>query len=119
MATVAIIDDSPAIIEMLTQILRGASHNVISYLDPTAVEDKISETLPDMVLLDIVMPSRNGYEILRALKRNASTKTIPVIVVSSKGEETDVRWGKRQGAVDYIVKPFTPDTILSTIQAHL
>ena len=62
---------------------------------------------------------RNGYEVLRGLKRQPSTKNIPVIMVSSKGEDTDVRWGMRQGAADYVTKPFTPESVLAAVGKQL
>ena len=119
MAKITLIDDSQATIDMLAGILKGANHNVNSYTDATAVEDKVAADKPDLIMLDIVMPARNGYEVLRGLRRNAATKDIPVILVSSKSEDTDIRWGKRQGAADYVTKPFTPDSILSAVQNHV
>ena len=68
-----------------------------------------------MLLLDIVMPKRNGYELLRSLKRNAHTRTTPVVLVSSKNQESDRAWGKRQGADEYLAKPFTSDQLLSMV----
>lgn len=116
MASIVHIDDSSADTSMMKSILSGAGHTVTSYNDPNGVEEKVAAAKPSLVLLDIVMPQRNGYEVLRAIKRNLSTKDIPVVLVSSKGEETDVRWGLRQGAADYIVKPYNTQTVLSKIQ---
>ena len=115
MAKITLVDDSTAILDMLASILEGANHSVNKYNNPNSVEDKIAADPPNLIMLDIVMPERNGYEVLRALKRNTATKDIPVMLVSTKGEETDIRWGKRQGAVDYIVKPFTQADILAKI----
>ena len=117
MARIAVIDDSQATTDMLASILQGANHSVISYNNPESVEDKIALEQPQLIMLDIVMPERNGYEVLRALKRNRATKDIPVVLVTSKDKETDVRWGKRQGATHYITKPFEPQEILSVVQA--
>jgi twitching motility two-component system response regulator PilH len=119
MAKVVIIDDSKAAIDMLAAILTGGHHSVASFTSSVGVEEKVAAHKPDIILLDIVMPERNGYEVLRGLKRDSILRDIPVILVSSKSEDTDIRWGKRQGAHDYIVKPFTADTVLSTIQSHL
>ena len=119
MAKITLIDDSQATIDMLAGILKGANHSVSSYTDATAVEDKVAADKPDLIMLDIVMPARNGYEVLRGLRRNAVTKDIPVILVSSKSEDTDIRWGKRQGAADYVTKPFTPESILSAVSSHV
>lgn len=119
MATITVIDDSSATISMLSSILQQGNHDVVAYTDPTDVETRIAASPPDLVLLDIVMPERNGYEVLRALRRNPATESVPVILVSSKSEETDIRWGKRQGAVDYITKPFTPEAVLDAVRQHV
>ena len=71
---------------------------------------------PDVLLLDIVMPDRNGYDILRSLKRDERTKRTPVILVSSKNQESDRVWGKRQGADEYLGKPFTPEQLISVVR---
>ena len=119
MAKITVIDDSKATLDMLAAILRSANHQVTAYLKGSDVELAIASEQPDLILLDIVMPERNGFEILRALRRNSSTKDIPVILVSSKDQATDIQWGKRQGANDYITKPFSPEGILSTVSQHL
>ena len=119
MAKIAIIDDAAADLKMMESILKSASHTVTAHNDPTGVENSIGADKPDLVMLDIVMPQRNGYEVLRALKRNPATKDVPVILVSSKAEDTDVRWGLRQGAAAYITKPYTPEGVLTTVREHL
>lgn len=119
MAKITVIDDSKASIDMLAAILRSANHQVTAYLNGSNVELAIASEQPDLILLDIVMPERNGFEILRALRRNGSTKDIPVILVSSKDQTTDIQWGKRQGANDYITKPFSPEGILLAVNQHL
>lgn len=119
MAKISVIDDSKATLDMISDILQKGGHGVTSFSDPNAVEEKLAENKPDLVLLDVVMPERNGYEILRALKRNPETKSIPVILVSSKAEETDIRWGLRQGAVDYVTKPFTPQQLMQAVGSQL
>ena len=119
MARIAIIDDSKASLDMLATILTESSYDVTPYSSGVGIEERFTTQPPDLVLLDIVMPDRNGYEILRSLKRAPETRDIPVILVSSKNEDTDVRWGKRQGAADYVTKPFTSDDILTAVRAHL
>lgn len=119
MAKITIIDDSKATVDMLSTILSSGSHQVSSFLDSSNVEMHIATDPPDLILLDVVMPQRNGYEVLRALKRDPGTKNIPVILVTSKSEETDIKWGKRQGASEYVTKPFTPQSILSAVNAQL
>ena len=74
---------------------------------------------PDLTLLDVVMPERNGYETLRALKKLPAYAGTKVVFVSSKGSDTDVKWGLRQGAVDYLVKPYTPEQVVTLVGRHV
>ncbi|MDZ7705296.1 MAG: response regulator [Trueperaceae bacterium] len=112
---ILVIDDSPAMISMIESILRQASHNVKTCNDSEEAEAQIAQEQPDLVLLDVVMPKKSGYDILRKLKRNADTKHIPVVLVSSKQEESDIMWGKRQGAADYLGKPFDAEGLLAVV----
>ncbi|WP_027480718.1 response regulator [Deinococcus pimensis] len=116
MARILIVDDSPADLKMMESILVRDQHTVAALSDPTAVEATVETERPDVVMLDVVMPERNGYEVLRGLKRNPATKDLPVVLVSSKSAETDVRWGLRQGATDYVTKPYTPEQVLAAVR---
>lgn len=116
MAKVMVVDDAYSELKLMESILRSAGHEVVSLIDGEALEDKLSTERPDVLLLDIVMPKRNGYEILRALRKDVRTKTTPVVLVSSKNQESDRMWGKRQGADEYLAKPFTSDQLLSMVQ---
>jgi twitching motility two-component system response regulator PilH len=115
MAKVMVVDDAFSELKLMESILLGAGHQVVTLIDGEALEDKVTSERPDVLLLDIVMPKRNGYELLRSLKRNAQTRTTPVVLVSSKNQESDRVWGKRQGADDYLPKPFTSDQLLSMV----
>ena len=75
----------------------------------------IASMRPDLLITDLNMPGVDGMEMLRALKRNQQTKAMPVVLVSSKNQESDRAWGKRQGADDYLTKPFTSDQLLTTV----
>jgi twitching motility two-component system response regulator PilH len=116
MAKVMVVDDAYSELKLMESILKSAGHEVVSLIDGDALEDKLSTERPDVLLLDIVMPKRNGYEILRALRKDARTKTTPVVLVSSKNQESDRMWGKRQGADEYLAKPFTSDQLLSMVK---
>jgi twitching motility two-component system response regulator PilH len=116
MAKVMVVDDAYSELKLMESILKSAGHEVISLVDGEALEDKLSTERPDVLLLDIVMPKRNGYEILRALRKDARTKTTPVVLVSSKNQESDKVWGKRQGADEYLGKPFTSDQLLTMVK---
>jgi CheY-like chemotaxis protein len=115
MAKVMVVDDAYSELKLMESILKSAGHEVVSLMDGEALEDKLSTERPDVLLLDIVMPRRNGYDLLRALKRNALTRATPVVLVSSKNQESDRAWGQRQGADDYLGKPFTSDQLLTTV----
>ena len=116
MAKVMVVDDAYSELKLMESILKSAGHEVVSLMDGDALEDKLSSERPDVLLLDIVMPKRNGYEILRALRKDARTKTTPVVLVSSKNQESDRAWGKRQGADEYLGKPFTSDQLLTMVK---
>lgn len=115
MAKVMVVDDAYSDLVLMESILKAAGHQVVSLIDGEELEEKISAERPDMLLLDIVMPKRNGYELLRALRRDERTRSTPVVLVSSKNQESDRAWGKRQGADDYLAKPFTSSELLTMV----
>jgi twitching motility two-component system response regulator PilH len=114
-AKVMVVDDAHADLMFMESILKSAGHEVVSLRDGEALEDRISAERPDMLLLDIVMPKRNGYELLRALRKDARIRATPVVLVSSKSQESDRAWGKRQGADEYLTKPFTSSELLTMV----
>jgi len=116
MAKVMVVDDAYSELKLMESILKSAGHEVVSLIDREALEDKLSTERPDVLLLDFVIPQRKAYEILRALRKDARTKTTPVVLVSSKNQESDRMWGKRQGADEYLAKPFTSDQLLSMVK---
>jgi Response regulators consisting of a CheY-like receiver domain and a winged-helix DNA-binding domain len=120
MTTVMIVDDSNALREIIANMLRDSGIEVISAEDGVQALEKIEQvTQLDLVVLDIVMPNMNGYELCRHIKKNPKTQNIPVVMCSSKSEDFDRIWGIRQGADAYISKPFRPEELLSTIKQLL
>ena len=115
MAKIIAVDDSMADLKFAESILTGAAHRVAMCINGEGVEALIEQEKPDLILLDVVMPQRNGYEILRKLRRDSSSKDIPVCIISSKDQPTDIEWGKRQGATDYLPKPYTADALLNMV----
>jgi twitching motility two-component system response regulator PilH len=115
MAKVMVVDDAYSDLKLMESILRSAGHDVVSLSNGETLEDQMQAEHPDVVLLDVVMPKRNGYEILRALRRDSRTKATPIVLVSSKNQESDRLWGKKQGADEYLAKPFTSDELLSVV----
>ena len=115
MSKVMVVDDAQADLKMMESILRTAGHEVVSYADGDGLEDKLATELPDLLLLDIVMPKRNGYEILRRLKKDERTRHTPVVLVTGRNQDSDRIWGKRQGADEYLAKPFTGAELLTVV----
>jgi len=115
MSKVMVVDDAQADLKMMESILRTAGHEVVSYADGEGLEDKLATELPDVLLLDIVMPKRNGYEILRRLKKDERTRHTPVVLVTGRNQDSDRIWGKRQGADEYLTKPFTGAELLTVV----
>lgn len=115
--SVLVVDDSPTDSHLLSEMLKK---NGFSVSTATSGEDaivKAKQTKPDLILMDIVMPGMSGFEATRAITKNPETSSIPVIVCSTKGQETDKAWGLRQGAKDYIVKPVTEKVLMDKIRA--
>ena len=119
MANILIIDDSPTDQKELSSILEKNGH-IISRANngESGVQIAISQT-PDLILMDIVMPGLNGFQATRQISKNPKTAHIPIILVSSKDQETDRQWGLRQGAKSYMVKPVKDKELLSEIDALL
>ena len=117
MAKILIIDDSPTDTRVFSNVLERNGFTVIT---ADNAEDGIATAkreLPDLVLMDVILPGMNGFQATRALSRDADTSHIPVLIVSTKGLDTDRVWGLRQGAKDYIVKPPREQDLLARINA--
>lgn len=119
MSSVLIVDDSPMLRDMLSSLLMDLGWSVSVAKDGSEAQAKITAELPDLVVLDVVMPKMNGYELCRWIKSNEATQDILVVLCSSKSEEFDLYWGIKQGADAYIIKPFQPDELLNTIKSLL
>jgi twitching motility two-component system response regulator PilH len=119
MSTVLVVEDSVAQREMITDLLRGSGLTVTVASDGVEALEKIQGQRPDLVVLDIVMPRMNGYEVCRRLKADPKTQHVPIVMCSSKGEEFDRYWGMKQGADAYIAKPFQPTELVGTVKQLL
>jgi twitching motility two-component system response regulator PilH len=115
--SILVVDDSPTDRKHLTDILAKNGYQVSTAESAEEALVKVKQLKPDLVLMDIVMPGQNGFQATRELSKNAATKHIPVIICSTKGQETDKVWGMRQGARDYIVKPISQADLLAKISA--
>ena len=118
MARILIVDDSPSQLLGIQRIVEKLGHEFITAEDGAAGVEVAKRELPDMILMDVVMPNLNGFQATRTLSRDAATRDIPVVLVTTKDQDTDRMWGMRQGAKAYLTKPFTENELAGVIQ-HL
>lgn len=119
MSTVLVVEDSLTQQEMIKDLLKESGLEVSVANDGIEALDFIQGNPPDLVILDIVMPKMNGYEVCRRIKSDPTTQNLPVVMCSSKGEEFDRYWGMKQGADAYIAKPFQPTELVGTVKQLL
>lgn len=115
--TVLVVDDSPTDLHILSGMLTKNGYTVLHAASGEEAIERAKEEKPDMILMDIVMPGMNGFEATRIIAKDPETESIPIIIISTKGQETDRVWGLRQGAKDYLVKPVTEETLVDKIRA--
>lgn len=115
MTRVLIVDDSPTETHAFASILRESGHEVLTAENGTQGVAIAQQQQPDVVLMDIVMPGLNGFQATRQLSKGTDTAHIPVIIVTTKDQETDRVWGARQGAKGYLVKPINKSVLLAAI----
>lgn len=115
MSKILIVDDSPAEVRLMQSLLDRAGYSSVAIHDSTRLEQMIDLERPSLILLDVVMPQRNGFQACRELKRNADYARIPVVLVTSKNSDSDKFWGKEQGADGYVVKPFSGEDLVSAV----
>ncbi len=119
MTHILIVDDSPTEVHVFKTILERNQYQVSVATNGEEGIAKAIELKPDCILMDVVMPGKNGFQATRDLSRNPATATIPVIIITTKDQETDKIWGMRQGASDYIVKPANEADLLARINKLL
>jgi twitching motility two-component system response regulator PilH len=119
MAKILVADDSLAELQIIQQTLQSTGHNIVTVMDGDAAEEKVKSDRFDLVILDVIMPKKNGFQVCREIKTNDKTKNIPVIIVTSKDQESDKFWGMKQGADEYLTKPFKPEDLLKTVKKYI
>jgi twitching motility two-component system response regulator PilH len=119
MASILVVDDSPTEIHVFKTMLEKHGHSVSTAQSGEEGVERAKEVKPDLILMDVVMPGLNGFQATRQLGNDASTSHIPVIVVTTKDQETDKVWAMRQGAKDYIVKPAKEQDLIERINSIL
>ena len=115
--SILVVEDSPTDRKYLSDILVKNGYKVTTAENAEEALSKVKQINPDLVLMDVVLPGQNGYQATRALSKDEATKHIPVIMCTTKGQETDKLWGMRQGARDYITKPVDADELMAKIKA--
>ena len=118
-ATILIVDDSPTETRIFANTLSQAGYRVEAAADGEQGVEMARRLRPDAIIMDVIMPTLNGFQATRVLHRDAETASIPIIMVTTKDQPTDRTWGMRQGAVDYLVKPVAPADVLARIRAVL
>ena len=114
---ILIVDDSPTERHVLNDLLTKAGYEVVASDNGEDAIQKAKQLHPDLILMDVVMPGLTGFQATRAISRDTDTRSIPIILCTSKTQETDKIWGMRQGARDYVVKPVNRDELLLKIAA--
>ncbi|MCF6281342.1 MAG: response regulator [Candidatus Polarisedimenticolaceae bacterium] len=117
--TILIVDDSPTEVHVLRKVLEAEGYKIEVAADGQQGVETACTLMPDLILMDVVMPVLNGFQATRQLSKNADTANIPVIMVTTKDQETDRNWAKRQGAVNYVVKPISADELLGKVAEAL
>ena len=112
---ILIVDDSPTERHVLNDLLTKSGYEVVASDNGEDAIQKAKSLKPDLILMDVVMPGLNGFQATRAIGRDPDTRAIPIILCTSKSQETDKIWGMRQGARDYVVKPVNRDELLAKI----
>lgn len=116
---ILVVEDEESILELITYNLRKDGYQVTGVMSGEDGIEEAYEQLPDLVLLDLMLPGLNGLEVCKRLKNNKKTENIPIIILTAKGEESDIVAGLEMGSDDYIVKPFSPKILLARIKAVL
>lgn len=114
---ILVVDDSPTERFALLEFLTKQGFNVVSAESGEEAITKSKIEMPDLIIMDVVMPGMNGYQATRTITRDDATKNIPIFMCTTKGQETDKIWGMRQGAHDYLVKPVSFPELMNRIRA--
>ena len=119
MARILIVDDSPSQLLGIKRIVEKLGHEAITAEDGAQGVEVAKRELPDLILMDVVMPNLNGFQATRTITKEETTKHIPIILVTTKDQDTDKVWGMRQGARAYVIKPIKEEELVQALKEHL
>lgn len=117
--TVLVVDDSPTELRAMQAALKGRGYTVVTAVDGEQALEKALQFLPRVMLLDVVLPKKNGFQVCRQLKTTPQTQDIKIVLVSSKTQESDRFWGMKQGADEYITKPYDAAELAASVERFL
>ena len=118
-STILVVDDSPTEQKLILDALRTAGHQALTAEDGEQALEMARKHQPNLILLDVILPKKNGFQVCRQLKTSPETEGIKIVLVTSKTQDSDRFWGLKQGADDYLGKPFTQDELNSTLTRFL
>jgi twitching motility two-component system response regulator PilH len=116
---ILVVDDSPTDLRLVTTALQGKGYAVLTACDGEEALEKASRERPRLILLDIILPKKNGFQVCRQLKTSPDTQDIKIVLLSSKSQDSDRFWGLTQGADAYLTKPFADDELLTNVRRLL
>jgi twitching motility two-component system response regulator PilH len=116
MPRVLIIDDSAVERTIIAKVMTGMGYNIVEANDGEEGEEKAKSVKPDIIVLDVVMPKKDGFQVCRNLKKAPETANIPIIMITSKDQDSDKFWGMKQGALAYLIKPFNEEDLRSAVE---
>jgi twitching motility two-component system response regulator PilH len=118
-AKILVVDDSITVAKFVEMVLTAEGHSMAFALDGDEAIARIKNEKYDLLILDVVMPRKNGYQLCREIKNNEQYKSIPVIMLTTKGTESDKFWGMRQGANEYLTKPCNPEALVGAVNKYV
>jgi DNA-binding response OmpR family regulator len=117
--TILVVDDSPTDLRLVTAPLQQKGYRVITAVDGEEALARVAQDRPDLIVLDVVLPRKNGFQVCRQLKSTPATQDIKVLLLTSKSQESDRFWGLKQGADGYLTKPFDDEALLANVRSFV
>jgi twitching motility two-component system response regulator PilH len=119
MARILVAEDSITDLQFIKNALQETGYEILTASNGDEAEQKVRSEMVDLIILDVVMPKKNGFQVCRSLKRDEKYRHIPIILITSKTQDSDRFWGLKQGADEYVTKPFEPTDLLEAVKKHL
>jgi DNA-binding response OmpR family regulator len=113
--TILVVEDSPTDMRLMTTPLREKGYRLVTAVDGEEALEKVSREHPDLIVLDVILPKKNGFQVCRQLKTSPDTNNIKIIMLTSKSQDSDRFWGLKQGADEYMTKPFEDEELLANV----